>query len=89
MKNKKNPDKSELKVVNDLPQAERLPEKFRPKDGKMEAAKKLLEKERQERAARCGQRIDAILQEENCFIDGMVILKQQGMQFQYVVVAKD
>ena len=73
-------EKPPLKVV-DKPTGEKLD---------ADAAKKVLEAERRERAARCGARIDEVLKEENCFIDVTKTVNQRtGIAFAFAVVARE
>jgi hypothetical protein len=56
--------------------------------GEIEEMKVLLEKDRQERVNRCQEKIQKILQEENCVLDVQAILTQQGTRFNVNIIPK-
>jgi hypothetical protein len=55
----------------------------------IEEVKALIEKDKQERVNRCQEKIQKILQEENCVLDVVAILTQQGTRFNVNIVPKN
>lgn len=61
-------------------QADQIIDKARAED--------ILKKDRDERMNRCQKRIEAILLEENCFIDTTVSLSRSGISPSIIIIAK-
>jgi hypothetical protein len=57
--------------------------------GEIEEMKVLIEKDKQERVNRCQQKIEQLLKEENCVLDVVAILTQQGTRFNVNIVPKN